>query len=123
LLWLYFFFVRLRDGDFSGRVEVEYDQLYLSLNEVGLMFKGHTVLAQEEVDYILLETFENGTTHSVDVNTFETLFGDVKGKPTYEALSGTHTFKLEDTKYTMTAEEMGYQKYFDQWKEQGLLKS
>lgn len=83
------------------------------------MFKGHT--EQGEVDFILLETYENGTTTSVDINTFETLFGDVEGNPTYEALSGSHTFKLEDTQYTMTAEEMGYQKYFDQWKEQGLF--
>ncbi|MEI2354916.1 hypothetical protein [Mesobacillus zeae] len=97
------------------------NQLYLSLNEAGLMFKGHT--DQGEVDFILLETYEDGTTQSVDVNTFEMLFGDVKGNPTYEALSGSHTFKLEDTQYTMTAGEMGYQKYFDQWKEQGLFKS
>ena len=52
-------------------------QLYLSLNEVGLIFKRHT--EQGEIDFILLETFENGTTISVDVNTFELLFGDVKG--------------------------------------------
>ncbi|WP_160726194.1 hypothetical protein [Bacillus sp. USDA818B3_A] len=97
-------------------------QLYLSLNEAGLMFKGHSALAQEEIDYILLETYDNGTTHSVDVNTFETLFGDVVGNPAYQELSGSHTFKLGDTQYTMTAEEMGYQKYFDQWKEQGLFK-
>ena len=45
----------------------------------------------------------------------------MQGNPTYEALSGSHTFKLEDTQYTMTAEEMGYQKYFDHWKEQGLF--
>ncbi|WP_066259662.1 hypothetical protein [Neobacillus drentensis] len=96
-------------------------QLYFSLNEAGLIFKGQTALAQEDVDYILLETYENGTTTSVDVNTFEKLFGDVEGNPTYEALSGSHTFILGDTKYTMTAEEMGYQKYFDQWKEQGLF--
>jgi hypothetical protein len=42
--------------------------LYLSLNKGGLMFKGHT--EQGEVDFILLDTDENGTTHSVDVNTF-----------------------------------------------------
>lgn len=95
------------------------NRLYLSLNEAGLMFKGRT--DQGEGDLILLEISENGTIHSVDVNTFETLFGDVKGNPTYEALSGSHTFKLGDTQYTMTAEEMGYQKYFDQWKEQGLF--
>ena len=33
-------------------------QLYLSLKKAGLMFKGHT--EQEEVDFILLETYENG---------------------------------------------------------------
>ena len=33
----------------------------------------------------------------------------------------SHTFKLGDKQYTMTAEEMGYQKYFEQWKEQGLF--
>lgn len=94
-------------------------QLYLSLKEAGLMFKGHT--EQGEVDFILLETYENGTTTSVGVNSLETLFGDVEGTPTYEALSGSHTFKLEDAQYNMTALEMGYQKYFDQWKEQGLF--
>jgi hypothetical protein len=87
-------------------------QLYLSLKEAGLMFKGDT--GQGEVDFIFFETYENGTTMSVDVNTLETIFGDVEGNPTYEALSGSHTFKLESTQYTMTAEEMGYQKYFDQ---------
>lgn len=94
-------------------------QLYLSLKEAGLIFKGHS--EQGEVDFILLETSENGTTASVDINTFEILFGDVKESPTYEALSGSHTFKSDVTQYTMTAEEMGYQKYFDQWKAQGLL--
>lgn len=94
-------------------------QLYLSLKKAGLMFKGHT--EQGEVDFILLEIYENETSTSVDIITFEMFFGDVEGNPTYKALSGSHTFKLEDTQYTMTAEEMGYQKYFDQWKEQGLL--
>ena len=60
-------------------------QLYLSLNEAGLIFKGHT--DQGEADFILLETYENGTTTSVDVNTFETLLEDVEGNPAYEALS------------------------------------
>lgn len=45
----------------------------------------------------------------MDVNTFETLFGDVAGNPTYEELSGSHTIKLGGTQYTMTAEEIGYQ--------------
>ena len=58
-------------------------QLYLSLKKAGLMFKGLT--EQGEVDFILLETYENGTRTSVDLNTFETLFGDVEGNPTYES--------------------------------------
>lgn len=95
-------------------------QLFLSLNEAGLMYKGHA--DQGDVDFILLETYENGTTHSVDVNTFQTLFGNVEGNLTYESLSGFHTFKLGDKQYTMTAEKMGYQKYFDQWKVLGLFK-
>jgi hypothetical protein len=95
------------------------DQLYSSLNEAGLIFKGDT--DQGEEDFILLEIYEDGTTHSVDVDTFGMLFGDVEENPTYEALSGSHTFKLGDTQYTMTAAEMGYQKYFDQWKMQGII--
>ncbi|KAJ50640.1 MULTISPECIES: hypothetical protein [Eubacteriales] len=94
------------------------NQLYSSLNKAGLMFKRS--IDQEDVVFILLETNENGTTE-VDVKTFEDLFEDVKGSPTYEALSGSHTFRMEETQYTMTAEEMGYQKYFDQWKERGLF--
>jgi len=70
------------------------NQLYLSLNEAGMMYKGHT--GQGEEEFILLETYENGSIHSVDVNTFETIFGDAKANPTYEALSGSHTFKFKD---------------------------
>lgn len=84
------------------------------------MFRRNT--DQGEVDFILLETNKNGTSE-VDVKTFETFFWDVQENLTYEALSGSHTFKLDGKEYTMTAKEMGYQKYFDQWKEQGLLKS
>lgn len=94
-------------------------RLYLSLKEAGFMFKSYT--EQGETDFIFLESNENGTISSVDVITFETLFKDVEGNPTYEALSGSHTFNFESTQYTMTAEEMGYQKYFDQWKEQGIF--
>ncbi|MEB2293324.1 hypothetical protein [Priestia megaterium] len=94
-------------------------QLYLSLNKAGLMFKGHT--EHGEVDFIYLETDENGTTCSVDVPAFEHLFGGVAKNPSYEALSGAHTFTLEGEEHTMTAEEMGYQKYFDKWNEQGLF--
>ncbi|MGK9185500.1 hypothetical protein KXS12_25095 [Priestia filamentosa] len=95
------------------------NQLYSSLNEADLIFRGDT--NQGEDDFILLETYEDGTTHSVDVDAFGTLFGDVEENPTYESFSGSHTFKLGDTQYTMTADEMGYQKYFDQWNRQGII--
>ncbi|KOO47499.1 hypothetical protein AMD01_05495 [Priestia koreensis] len=36
-------------------------------------------------------------------------------------LSWSHTFVIKGTTYTMTAEEMGYQKYFDEWKALGIL--
>lgn len=97
------------------------NQLYSSLYKAGLLFIRHIDQKEEDV-FIHLETNENGTTE-VDIITFEALFEDVKENPTYEALTGTHTFKLEETQHTMTAEEMGYQKHFDLWKEQGLFNS
>lgn len=98
------------------------NQLYLSLKKAGLMFKLQTDQGENEVNSILLGTCENGTTQSVDVDTFEIIFGDVKDNPTYEALSGSHSFKLRNKQYHLTAAEVGYQKYFDQWKKQGLFK-
>jgi len=56
------------------------NQLFSSLNKAGLMFKRR--IDQEVEVFILLETNDNGTTE-VDVNTFEALFEDVKGNPTY----------------------------------------
>ncbi|MGF9979560.1 hypothetical protein [Viridibacillus arvi] len=67
------------------------NQLYISLNEAGLMFKVQT--NHGEVGFILLETNDSGTTQSVDVYTFETLLEDVKGSSSYEALSGSHTLQ------------------------------
>lgn len=57
----------------------------------------------------------------MDVTTFETLFRDVEENPTYEALSGSHTFKLGDTQYTMTAGEMGYKSISTNGKSEGCL--
>jgi len=94
------------------------DQLYSSLQKAGLIFTSD-IFDQEE-EFILLETRKNGSSQ-VDKLTFESLFANVKENPTYEALSGSHTFKINGTEYTMTAEEMGYQKYFDEWKERGLF--
>lgn len=87
------------------------EQLYTALKEAGLLFNGHTEIG--ELDFILCETYEDETTNLVDVSTFKTLFGDVEANPTYECLSGFHPFNLKATQYIMTAEEMGYQKYFD----------
>lgn len=94
------------------------NQLYSSLKKAGLIFSRD--IFQEEGDFILLEKRKDGSSE-VDIATFEALFEDVSEIPTYEALSGSHTFKLDGVQYTMTAEEMGYQKYFDQWKEQGIF--
>lgn len=93
-------------------------QLYSSLQKAGLIFISK-ILGKEEI-FILIETRKDGSSQ-IDISTFEYLFGDVKENPTYEALSVSHTFKLDGKQYTMTAEEMGYQKYFDQWKEQGIF--
>lgn len=93
-------------------------QLYSSLQKAGLIFTSK--IFDEEETFILIETRKDGSSQ-IDIPTFESLFGDVKENPTYEALSGSHTFKLDGKQYTMTAEEMGYQKYFDQWKEQGIF--
>jgi hypothetical protein len=43
--------------------------------------------------------------------------------PTYDALSGAHTFHWGEPsqEYTKTALELGYQKYFDVWLSQGIL--
>ena len=94
------------------------NKLYSSLKKAGLIFTRD--IDQKEEVFILLETRKNGSTE-VDITTFEAIFEDVIENPTYEALSGSHTFKLDGVQYTMTTEEMGYQKYFDQWKEQGLF--
>jgi len=93
-------------------------QLYSSLQKAGLIFT--STIFDEEETFILFEKRKDGSSQ-VDISTFESLFGDVKENPTYEALSGSHTFKLDGKQYTMTSEEMGYQKYFDQWKEQGIF--
>jgi len=94
------------------------NQLYSSLKKAGLIFTKN--LFDEEEEFILMEKRKDGQSQ-VDLHTFESLFADVKENPTYEALSGSHTFKLYGVQHTMTAEEMGYQKYFDQWKEQGIF--
>src|SRR5690625_4043907 len=101
------------------------DQLYSSLKKAGLIFTRDIFHEEEEEEeeeeeLILLETRKDGTSE-VDIPTFEFLFADVKENPTYEALSGSHTFKKDGVQYTMTAEEMGYQKYFDQWKDRGFF--
>jgi hypothetical protein len=94
------------------------NKLYSSLKKASLIFTKN--IDQEQVEFILLETRRDSTSE-VDMATFEALFEDVIENPTYVALSGSHTFKLDGVKYTMTAEEMGYQNYFDQWKERGLF--
>ena len=51
--------------NFSGRAEVGYESIIFVIKKAGLIFKGHT--EQGEVDFILLDTYENGNKTSVDV--------------------------------------------------------
>ena len=64
---------------------------------------------------------DSGQTVSKD--TFNIFFGDVATNPTYVALSGSHTFLWGDPSETLTrtATELGYQKYFDEWKTKGII--
>ena len=70
---------------------------------------------------IILEKYENGRYQSIDQETFNIFFGDVSLNPTYEALSGGHAFLWAEEQLTKTAAELGYQKYFDEWKAKGIL--
>lgn len=96
------------------------EELYQALNRNGLLFKQE--VEGKEVWFIHLETDEMGTNVSIDMETFELLFVNVKESPTYENLCETHYFIMNDVTYTMTAEEMGYKKYFDLWREKGIIK-
>ena len=90
------------------------EQLYAKLASADLI---------DETGNIVLERYEDGNTQTVDKATFETFFGDVSANPTYTALSGSHTFMWGDppASVTATATQLGYQKYFDQWKATGIL--
>ena len=95
-------------------------QLYAALKRERLILRDPTKYG-EEGEVILLEVDRKGITLTIDIKTFKKLFGDVLDNPTYKTLSDPHTFLLEDKEYTMTTKEMGYQKYFDQWKEKGIF--
>ena len=90
------------------------EQLYSKLANANLI---------DEAGNIILERYEDGSVQSVDKPTFEVLFGDVADNPTYDRLSGSHTFMWGDppAQQTYTATQMGYQKYFDEWKAAGIL--
>lgn len=68
----------------------------------------------DDMGNIILE--ENMT---VDVETFNTFFGDKTFS--YTNLIGSHTFTWNGEQMTKTAEELGYKKYFDEWKANGIL--
>lgn len=71
-------------------------------------------------DKIILFSDEDRTIF-VSKEVFETFFGDVLDSPTYKNLSGTHTYNWYGVQETKTAEELGYQIYFDEWKAQGII--
>lgn len=67
---------------------------------------------------IILEKTEQQT-QVVDSETFNIFFGN---KPlTYKNLIGSHTFIWNQETTTRTALELGYKKYFDRWKEIGII--
>ena len=67
---------------------------------------------------IILEKTDQQTM-AVDIATFFTFFGD---KPfDYENLIGSHTFVWNEETLTKSGQELGYKKYFDKWKELGII--
>ena len=62
-------------------------------------------------DNIILERYEGGNTQTVNKDIFLVFFGDVSESPTYEALSGNHTFLWGDPPQSLTynATQLGYQ--------------
>lgn len=92
------------------------EQLYQRLSDLGLI--------DASMNSIILEKNDDGSVlTAVNKETFAVLFADAANSPTYEKLSGFHTFiwgpALEEMSYT--AEQLGYRKYFDQWKIQGIF--
>jgi hypothetical protein len=75
------------------------DELIQRLDQVGLI----------ENEEIILDDNQR-----VPVSTFRIFFGDKE--PTYENLSGYHTFAWGEETITRTAEDLGYKVYFDQWR-------
>jgi len=90
------------------------EELILRLQENNLIdFNGN----------IILVFYENGSQQIVDQQTFQIFFGDCTDMTSYACMSGSHTFMWGDppVEYTMTALQLGYQGYFDQWKPLGIL--
>jgi len=86
------------------------------MNELITKLKENKLI--DSMGNIILEKTEQQT-QVVDIVTFNIFFGDKP--PTYENLIGTHTFVWNGETLTRTAEELGYKKYFDQWKELGII--
>lgn len=90
------------------------EELFLRLDQSGSI---------DESGNIILAIYSDGFVQAVSKERFQIFFGDVADNPTYERLSGSHTFMWGDPikEYTRTAEQLGYQEYFDEWKELGIL--
>jgi len=86
------------------------------MNELITKLKENKLI--DSMGNIILEKTEQQT-QVVDIVTFNIFFGDKP--PTYENLIGTHTFVWNGETLTRSAEELGYKKYFDQWKELGII--
>jgi hypothetical protein len=69
-----------------------------------------------EADEIILSAVQR-----VPIATFLAFFG--ASEPTHAALSGSHTFQWGDPpqELTHTAAELGYQQFFDGWRDAGII--
>jgi hypothetical protein len=100
---------------------------------VGKLREDEKMLAEQWVnDTLESKINENGNiqlseSQEVEILTFCVFFRDGIENDTqpdkYVALSGSHTFLwgVPSLEYTRSAEELGYQSFFDQWHEEGVI--
>lgn len=86
------------------------------MTELILKLKENNLI--DEMGNIIIEKTDTQTM-CVDVETFNTFFGD---KPfTYDDMVGEHSFIWNGETMTVSCESLGYTKYFDKWLELGII--
>jgi hypothetical protein len=81
-----------------------------------------TLSSKVEEDQIRLDEVQT-VPITVFCNFFRVAIEDDLQTDKYLALSGSHTFNWGDPpmEYTETAEELGYQHFFDKWHDEGII--